>query len=421
VSITIGFLSFTWGTNGIPDPNSQVNLLWHSSEYGQQGGIRPEVLDAIGRAKAETDLVVVAAHWGYEYQFYPDAAQVEGARQMAAAGADVILGAQPHTLQPVDILDIGGRKTLVIYSLANFIASQGAFQASSFAATSVIFYVGLARAADGSVRVTGYRYLPTIHVDNDTRPAPIPPQGYEPVIAHVRTMMRDVQGALQVPPDPPAAGARVAVCPPVVFAEAPDRPIGGDFAQYYATLGSGVTPRPLTDAIAVLGYPLGPVTQELAGDCETPVSVLATERQRLELHPQNAWPYRVLGTQLGVAIYRQKYGGDEITRRTDLAGGAIADLRFRQFYEAYGGLNVFGYPISGLLAETAADGQQRQVQYFEPAKWVARLRATKTDANPLLLRTNMEAGHGGKSGRFQRYRERAEEYAFVLDQLGLAH
>lgn len=60
-----------------------------------------------------------------------------------------------------------------------------------------------------------------------------------------------------------------------------------------------------------------------------------------------------------------------------------------------------------------------QVQYFEPAKWVARLRATKTDGNPLLMRTNMEAGHGGKSGRFQRYRERAEEYAFVLHHLGL--
>jgi oligopeptidase B len=61
-----------------------------------------------------------------------------------------------------------------------------------------------------------------------------------------------------------------------------------------------------------------------------------------------------------------------------------------------------------------------QVQYFEPAKWVARLRATKTDDNPLLLRTNMEAGHGGKSGRFQRYRERAEEYAFVIERLGMA-
>ena len=57
-----------------------------------------------------------------------------------------------------------------------------------------------------------------------------------------------------------------------------------------------------------------------------------------------------------------------------------------------------------------------QVQYCEPAKWVARLRARKTDANPLLFRTNMEAGHGGKSGRFQRYREVAEEYAFILDQ-----
>lgn len=60
-----------------------------------------------------------------------------------------------------------------------------------------------------------------------------------------------------------------------------------------------------------------------------------------------------------------------------------------------------------------------QVQYFEPAKWVARLRRLKTDGNALLLRVNMEAGHGGKSGRFQRYREIAEEYAFLLDQAGL--
>jgi oligopeptidase B len=61
-----------------------------------------------------------------------------------------------------------------------------------------------------------------------------------------------------------------------------------------------------------------------------------------------------------------------------------------------------------------------QVQYFEPTKWVAKLRATKTDQNPLLLRTNMEAGHGGKSGRFERYREIAEEYAFILWQAGLS-
>jgi len=61
-----------------------------------------------------------------------------------------------------------------------------------------------------------------------------------------------------------------------------------------------------------------------------------------------------------------------------------------------------------------------QVQYWEPAKWVARLRTHKTDSNPLLYRTTMEAGHGGKSGRFQRFREIAEEYAFILDQSGIA-
>ena len=61
-----------------------------------------------------------------------------------------------------------------------------------------------------------------------------------------------------------------------------------------------------------------------------------------------------------------------------------------------------------------------QVQYWEPAKWVAKLRDDNTGHYPILFRTNMEAGHGGKSGRFQRYRELSESYAFVLQQLGIA-
>lgn len=60
-----------------------------------------------------------------------------------------------------------------------------------------------------------------------------------------------------------------------------------------------------------------------------------------------------------------------------------------------------------------------QVQYWEPAKWVAKLRDDNTGTHPIVFRTNMEAGHGGKSGRFQRYHELAESYAFVLDQLGV--
>ncbi len=60
-----------------------------------------------------------------------------------------------------------------------------------------------------------------------------------------------------------------------------------------------------------------------------------------------------------------------------------------------------------------------QVQYWEPAKWVAKLREMKTDNNRLLLWTNMDAGHGGASGRFQQYREIALQYAFVMDLVGI--
>jgi oligopeptidase B len=60
-----------------------------------------------------------------------------------------------------------------------------------------------------------------------------------------------------------------------------------------------------------------------------------------------------------------------------------------------------------------------QVQYYEPTKYVAKLRTMKTDGNPLVFRVNMEAGHGGKSGRFQRYKSVAEYYAFMLEQLGI--
>ena len=82
-------------------------------------------------------------------------------------------------------------------------------------------------------------------------------------------------------------------------------------------------------------------------------------------------------------------------------------------YSPYDNLQAKDYPA--MFVGTGL--WDSQVQYWEPAKYVARLRAIKTDNNPLLFRVNMEAGHGGKSGRFQRFRETAEQYAFVLDQL----
>lgn len=58
-----------------------------------------------------------------------------------------------------------------------------------------------------------------------------------------------------------------------------------------------------------------------------------------------------------------------------------------------------------------------QVQYWEPTKWVAKLRDENTGTFPIVFRVNMDAGHGGKSGRFRRYQELAEYYAFVLHHL----
>lgn len=82
-------------------------------------------------------------------------------------------------------------------------------------------------------------------------------------------------------------------------------------------------------------------------------------------------------------------------------------------YSPYDNVEAKNYP--NLLVTTAL--HDSQVQYWEPAKWVAKLRELKTDNNKLLLYTNMEAGHSGKPGRFQKYEEITMEYAFILSLL----
>jgi oligopeptidase B len=84
-------------------------------------------------------------------------------------------------------------------------------------------------------------------------------------------------------------------------------------------------------------------------------------------------------------------------------------------YSPYDHVEAKSYPA--LFVTTGF--HDSQVQYWEPAKWVAKLRAHKTDNNPLYLYTQMEAGHGGSSGRFKRYRERAMIYAFLLNEVGM--
>jgi oligopeptidase B len=85
-------------------------------------------------------------------------------------------------------------------------------------------------------------------------------------------------------------------------------------------------------------------------------------------------------------------------------------------YSPYDNIAPRAYPA--MLVRTSYNDSQ--VMYWEPAKYVARLRATKTDANPLLFKINLApAGHGGPSGRYERIRDTAFDYAFILGQMGI--
>jgi oligopeptidase B len=89
---------------------------------------------------------------------------------------------------------------------------------------------------------------------------------------------------------------------------------------------------------------------------------------------------------------------------------------YMRSYSPYDNVEKKAYPT--MLVTTSFNDSQ--VMYWEPAKWVAKLRATKTDTNPLYLKVNLAGGHGGSSGRYDRLREAAFRYAFVLDAVGLA-
>jgi oligopeptidase B len=92
-----------------------------------------------------------------------------------------------------------------------------------------------------------------------------------------------------------------------------------------------------------------------------------------------------------------------------------AYFKYMLSYSPYDNLKAASYPA--MLVKTSL--HDSQVMYWEPAKYVAKLRTLKTDANPLLLVTNMQAGHGGASGRYDYLKEIALDYAFLLRELGV--
>jgi len=91
------------------------------------------------------------------------------------------------------------------------------------------------------------------------------------------------------------------------------------------------------------------------------------------------------------------------------------DYEYMLSYSPYDQVAAQDYP--NMMVTTGL--HDSQVQYFEPAKWVARLRDRRTDSNKLIMYTNMDAGHGGASGRYRQYRETAQEFAFLAGLAGL--
>ncbi|GAA4489804.1 S9 family peptidase [Rhodococcus olei] len=99
-------------------------------------------------------------------------------------------------------------------------------------------------------------------------------------------------------------------------------------------------------------------------------------------------------------------------------GNPLADRDVYEYMKSYSPYeNVGAHDYPAILAITSIN--DTRVLYVEPAKWVAKLRATKTGDSPVLLKTEMSAGHGGVSGRYEKWREVAFEYAWVLDTVGL--
>ncbi|WNF20951.1 CapA family protein [Mesobacillus jeotgali] len=115
--IKVSYLSYTYGTNGIPVPIGKDHLV---------NLIDREAMKAeIHRARTESDIVVMSIHWGNEYQRFPTVDQKELAQFLVNEGVDIIFGHHPHVLQPMEWLTAAdGRQAFVVYSLGNFLSGQ---------------------------------------------------------------------------------------------------------------------------------------------------------------------------------------------------------------------------------------------------------------------------------------------------------
>lgn len=125
-NITYTMLNYTYGTNGINVPNGKEYLvnIWPmdlNAGYGTgYEAYKEQIKKDIEKVRDKVDVLIVAMHWGVEYELYPSDYQKDAAKFLSDLGVDIIIGTHPHVVQPVTWID----DTLVIYSLGNLVSSQ---------------------------------------------------------------------------------------------------------------------------------------------------------------------------------------------------------------------------------------------------------------------------------------------------------
>jgi len=180
---SVAYLTYTWGLNQAVDTDHELFVV----PFGHLGPVdlSPVAADIRAARDRGADLVVVGVHWGYEYEYYPDPLQLQRARDLVIAGADVVVGHGPHVAQPIELCTVNDpgeppgigrcsvqtddgrpRVAAVLHSLGNLTSDMATV------ATQVGIVAHVSVAPDQGV--TGVAWLPTVTVDGPEGPAVVP-------------------------------------------------------------------------------------------------------------------------------------------------------------------------------------------------------------------------------------------------------
>lgn len=150
--ITVGFLGYTYSTNGIPLPKDKPYLVSLID--------RDVITQEVTALRSQYDFLVVSMHWGNEYQLKPSQEQQELAQLLADLEVDIIIGTHPHVIQPAEWLTSAdnGHQTFVVYSLGNFISSQSRTNTM----LGGMLTASLQKTADGDCSIEDVGLLPLV-------------------------------------------------------------------------------------------------------------------------------------------------------------------------------------------------------------------------------------------------------------------